>query len=53
MDPDDAGLTDLVRRGQLIVHVSKEFPLAEAHHLVAQGRTAGKVVLNVSEEGVV
>ncbi|WP_067842154.1 NADP-dependent oxidoreductase [Nocardia lijiangensis] len=55
VDPDGAGLealADLVRTRQLRVHVDQELPLAEAakaHELIAQGRTAGKIVLNVAE----
>ncbi|MEU6039951.1 NADP-dependent oxidoreductase [Actinomadura sp. NPDC047616] len=56
VDPDGAGLealAGLVRAGSLKVHVDRTFPLedaAEAHRLVARGRTTGKVVLMVEEE---
>ncbi|GAA4065348.1 zinc-binding dehydrogenase [Actinomadura miaoliensis] len=46
-------LAGLVRAGSLKVHVDRTFPLedaAEAHRLVARGRTTGKVVLTVEEE---
>ncbi|MGW4380417.1 NADP-dependent oxidoreductase [Kitasatospora sp. NPDC004531] len=55
VDPDGAGLdalADLVRNGRLKVHVDRRFPLAraaEAHRVVAEGRTVGKVVLDVAE----
>ncbi|MGP3937769.1 NADP-dependent oxidoreductase [Nonomuraea sp. KM88] len=55
VEPDPFGLerlADLYRQGRLVVHISEEFPLAEAaaaHELVAKGRTSGKVVLTVSE----
>ncbi|CAL9472841.1 NADP-dependent oxidoreductase [Streptomyces sp. Tu 3180] len=54
VDPDAAGLealTGLVRQGRLDVHVDEEFPLAraaEAHRLIARGRTTGKIVLDVA-----
>jgi NADPH:quinone reductase-like Zn-dependent oxidoreductase len=54
VEPDGAGLealTHLVRKGELRVHVSHEFLLADAaaaHDLVARGRTIGKVVLKVA-----
>ena len=41
---------ELFEAGELRVHVDKTFPLeraAEAHALVASGKTMGKVVLNV------
>jgi NADPH2:quinone reductase len=41
---------ELIEAGELRVHVDKTFPLeqaAEAHALVASGKTMGKVVLNV------
>nr|QXL90852.1 zinc-binding dehydrogenase [Streptomyces sp.] len=56
VDPDGGGLealVDLIGKGRLSVHVDREFPLAqaaEAHDLIARGRTTGKVVLNVAEE---
>ncbi|HEX2314071.1 MAG TPA: NADP-dependent oxidoreductase [Thermomonospora sp.] len=54
VDPDGAGLealADLVRRGLLTVHVERRFPLADAagaHELIAEGRTTGKIVLDVA-----
>lgn len=57
VEPDTEGLeslADLVRRGQLRLHVANELPLeraAEAHHLIATGRTTGKVVLHVADLG--
>ncbi|MEW2285028.1 NADP-dependent oxidoreductase [Streptomyces sp. NPDC047841] len=51
-DPADlAALVDLADRGELTVHVSAEFPLADAaraHELVAGGHVRGKVVLAVT-----
>ncbi|RDI49400.1 NADP-dependent oxidoreductase [Nocardia mexicana] len=55
VDPDGAGLealADLVRAGQLRVHVDRELPLAEAakaHQLMEEGGVTGKIVLNVAE----
>ncbi|KAB8189141.1 zinc-binding dehydrogenase [Nonomuraea phyllanthi] len=57
VEPDADGmerLADLHQSGQLAVHVSQEFPLAavaDAHDLVAKGRTVGKVVLTVGDPG--
>jgi NADPH:quinone reductase-like Zn-dependent oxidoreductase len=45
-------LADLVRKGRLTVHVDRTFPLAEAadaHRLIAEGHTTGKLVLTVAE----
>lgn len=53
VEPDHAGLValaDLVRKGELKVHVEAELPLAqaaEAHRLISQGRTTGKIVLTM------
>jgi NADPH:quinone reductase-like Zn-dependent oxidoreductase len=53
VEPDRAGLeslADLVARGELHVHVSQTFPLADAsraHELGETGRTQGKLVLTV------
>ncbi|NJP51195.1 NADP-dependent oxidoreductase [Streptomyces sp. SBST2-5] len=51
-DPVDlAALVDLADQGRLRVHVSAEFPLADAaraHELVATGHVRGKVVLAVA-----
>ena len=55
VEPDGAGLQQLaawVEMGLLTPHVSHEFPLsagAQAHALVEQGRTQGKIVLRVLE----
>ncbi|GAD87354.1 zinc-binding dehydrogenase [Nocardia asteroides] len=55
VDPDGAGLdalAELIRRGQLRVHVDRELPLADAAaalELVARGKTTGKIVLTVAE----
>lgn len=55
VDPDGAGmenLAGLIRDGLLKVHVERELPLAdaaEAHRMIATGRTTGKVVLNVAD----
>lgn len=55
VQPDHAGLrslADLVERGQLRVVLDAVLPLEQvgaAHHRVATGRSAGKVVLTVSE----
>ncbi|UWZ59532.1 NADP-dependent oxidoreductase [Dactylosporangium aurantiacum] len=55
VQPDHAGLrslAELVERGQLRVVVDTVLPLedvAKAHDLVATGRSAGKVVLTVSD----
>ncbi|MFD6268606.1 zinc-binding dehydrogenase [Nocardia asteroides] len=55
VDPDGAGLdalAELIRRGQLRVHVDRELSLADAAaalDLVARGRTTGKIVLTVAE----
>lgn len=52
--PDPADLAELVAladRGEVRVHVSAEFPLADAaraHELVATGHVRGKVVLAVT-----
>lgn len=57
VEPDAAGmdtLASLVEAKQLSVHIERRFPLAEAaaaHALVAEGRTTGKVVLVVGDEG--
>lgn len=57
VEPDRAdleALTDLVEKGQLRPHVESVLPLeqaAEAHRLIEQGRTTGKIVLSVSEPG--
>jgi len=57
VEPDAAGmdaLAGLVEAKQLTVRVERQFPLAEAaaaHALVAEGRTTGKVVLVVGDEG--
>ncbi|GGM63655.1 NADPH:quinone reductase [Micromonospora sonchi] len=57
VEPDAEGLeslADLVRRGQLRLHIANELPLqraAEAHRLIATGRTTGKVVLRVADLG--
>jgi NADPH:quinone reductase-like Zn-dependent oxidoreductase len=54
VEPDSAGMEQLaawVESGQLTPHVSHEFPLSEgaqAHALVEQGSTLGKVVLRVA-----
>ncbi len=54
VEADSAGLQQLaawVESGQLTPHVSHEFPLnegAQAHALVAQGSTTGKVVLRIA-----
>lgn len=55
VDPDGGALeslADLVRQGRLTVHIDAQFPLeewAQAHTLVATGKTTGKIVLNVAE----
>lgn len=54
VEPDGAGLQQLatwVELGQLMPHVSHELPLssgAQAHALVEQGSTLGKVVLRIA-----
>lgn len=55
VEPDRAdleSLTDLVEKNQLRPHVETVLPLeqvAEAHRLIEQGRTTGKIVLTVAE----
>lgn len=55
VEPDRAdleSLTDLVEKKQLRPHVETVLPLeqaAEAHRLIEQGRTTGKIVLTVAE----
>lgn len=55
VEPDSAGMQQLaawVESGQLTPHVSREFPLSEgaqAHALVEQGSTQGKVILRVAQ----
>ena len=55
VEPDANGLealTGLVRQGKLRVHIAAELPLAraaDALHLVAAGRTTGKIVLHVAD----
>jgi NADPH:quinone reductase-like Zn-dependent oxidoreductase len=50
-DPTDmSALAGLADDGRLTVHVAKTFPLAEAaeaHRLIAEGHTRGKIVLEV------
>ncbi|MFE9320323.1 NADP-dependent oxidoreductase [Nocardia sp. NPDC052278] len=56
VEPDRAdleALTDLIEKGQLRPHVESVLPLeqaAEAHRLIEQGRTTGKIVLTVSDQ---
>jgi NADPH:quinone reductase-like Zn-dependent oxidoreductase len=43
-------IADLVDAGELTVHVDREFPLdeaAEAHRMLEEGHTRGKIVLRV------
>lgn len=53
---DTASLTaiaELIDAGELRVHIDREFPLeqaADAHRLIEEGHTRGKIVLTVGEE---
>ncbi|MFQ6330581.1 zinc-binding dehydrogenase [Nocardia sp. CWNU-33] len=55
VEPDRANLeslADLVAKGQLTAHIDTLLPLeqaADAHRLIAQGKTTGKIVLTVAD----
>lgn len=46
-----AAIADLIDAGEVVVHVDREFPLdeaADAHRLLEEGHTRGKIVLRVA-----